>query len=126
MPRQRLTHLQKSNNRRIEMIEGTVGQIYSLLPKVAEAMGAVGKTGHNDFHNYNFRSVDAVVDMAHPAFVKFGVTPVPEVINVKREVYERQGKSSTMVTLLTVRYHFFAPDGSSVSAVCVGEGADQG
>ncbi len=105
--------------------EDAVPTIYELLPKVAKAIGAIGKTGSNTAQNYKFRAIDDVVNAAHPAFTEHGVFVTSEVIDQEREVH--QGRNSTLhYSILRVKFTFYAPDGSHVSSTTVGEGMDSG
>jgi hypothetical protein len=101
-------------------------QIYELLPLVARDIGAVGKDGKNTQQGYSYRAIDDVLNAAHTALVKHQITAVPQVIEQKRE--ERTtGKGTVLIySVLTVRYNFYAPDGSGVECVVVGEGMDSG
>lgn len=101
-------------------------KIYELLPLVAADIGAVGKDGNNQQQGYKYRAIDDVLNASHAALVKHGITAIPVVIDQKRE--ERQGRSggTLLYSILTVRYTFYAPDGSSVECVVIGEGMDSG
>ena len=100
--------------------------IYEALAAAQAAIESVGKDGRNSYDKYNYRTIDDIMNAAHEAFVQAGVVAVPEVID--REQTERQSrKGDAMIhTILTVRYHFYAADGSSVEAVVQGEGMDRG
>lgn len=105
-------------------------QIYGLLAKVAGDIGAVGKTGQNKQQGYKFRGVEAIMNALHPVLVKHGVLVIPQVQDERLTVRDRINASSgeivgvTIHVRLTVRFLFLAPDGSSVEAVTIGEGAD--
>lgn len=102
--------------------------IYEAMPRVAASIGAVSKNRKNVQQGYAFRGVDDFMNAAHPALIEHGVTVLPEVIDRWMEVRDRSGQGGkqgvTVHTVITVRYTFFAADGSSVSAVTVGEAAD--
>lgn len=99
-------------------------QIYGLMSKVMAGIGAVGKDKKNAAQGYMFRGIDQVYNAIHGAMSEHGVFPVPRVLEQKRE--ERASKSGgTMFhVVLTVETRFYAPDGSSVAAVTVGEAMD--
>lgn len=103
-----------------------VGQIYKLMPEVARAVGAVGKSKKNVQQGYSFRGIDDVIDACHPAFLANGVFLTSEVLESKRE--ERRTKHGTdlIYTILRMRFTFWAPDGSSVESISEGEGMDPG
>lgn len=102
------------------------GEIFRLIPKVMASVGAIGKGRRNQQQNYAFRGIDDIYNAVHSALVEYGVFIVPEVIGRERE--ERQTKNGGLLiyTTLTVRHTFYAPDGSNVQAVTVGEAMDSG
>jgi len=103
-----------------------VSQIYELIPKVMTEVGAIEKGRRNEAQKFFFRGIDDVMSAFQPVLARHQVFYVPEVI--EKTTDERQTKSGgTMIyTGLTVAYTFFAPDGSSVRAVVVGEAMDSG
>jgi hypothetical protein len=105
---------------------GNVGQIYQLIPKVMLAVGAVEKSRKNIQQNYQFRGIDDFYAALHRPLCEHGMFVVPEVLAETRE--ERQGRSggTLIYTTLRVKHTFYAPDGSSIAAVTVGEAMDSG
>ena len=101
-------------------------QIYELIPKIMADIGHVGKDKKNTFQNYNFRGIDDVYNCVGPVFVKHGVFIVPSVKSVTvTQVNTTTGKPSTQI-VMEIAYRFYAPDGSYVEAVTVGEAMDTG
>ena len=100
--------------------------IYSLMSRVMADIGAVGKNQTNAFDKYKFRGIDDVYNAVQPAMVKHGVFCVPEVVEQHvNQVQTSQGKPAMQV-ILRVQHTFYAPDGSSVSAITLGEAMDRG
>lgn len=101
-------------------------QIYTAIIGVMCDVGVVGKDGFNSFDKYKFRRIDAVMNAMSPAMVKNKVFVIPEVLEQTRE--ERVSKEGKLMicSITKVRYTFFTEDGSSVSAVVIGEGMDRG
>lgn len=101
--------------------------IYQLLNKVMEEVGAVSKREKNQQQNFNFRGVDSVVNAVSPALRKHGVVVFPEVIDSQYSSIE-VGQRRTLMghCRVTVKYTFAAPDGSTVSAVVAAESMDSG
>lgn len=99
-------------------------KIYKAINSIMSEIGHIAKERKNQQQGFFFRGVDQVLNTLSPLLAKHGVTIIPEVVDQKRE--ERLTKSGTgMVTsLLTIRFHFVAVDGSEVVAVVVGEGMD--
>lgn len=102
------------------------GEIYSRMIAVMRAVGAVGKNSRNTQQQYNFRGVDDVYAELHQHMAEHGVFAVPEVLEEKHEERTTQKGTLLIYRILKVRYTFYAPDGSSVQAVTVGEGMDSG
>lgn len=106
------------------------GQIYTLLPKVMNDIGAVGKARRADIPGgakYAFRGIDDLYNAVQPALIKQGVTIAPIGMTIaKRDTIERQGKGPLFYTLLSATYRFYAPDGSYVEATTIGEAMDSG
>ena len=101
------------------------GKIYKAIADTMNDVSAVGKSSHNKNQNYWFRGIDAVMNALHPAMTKNRIFVVPEVLEQQRE--ERQGKSGKLLySICKIKYSFFADDGSSVSAIVIGEGMDSG
>jgi len=101
--------------------------IYTLLNRVMEDVGAVSKKERNQQQNFNFRGIDAVVNAVSPAFRKHGIVAVPEVINhLYSSVEVGQRRTPMGHCQVTVCYRFYAPDGSHVSATVQAESMDSG
>jgi len=103
------------------------GKIYQAIANVMADVGAVGKDATNTFDKYKYRSIDAVMNAMHPAMAKHRIFVTPEVLEQTREEREsKDGSKRLLYSVTKVRYTFFTDDGSSVSAVVIGEGSDRG
>jgi len=98
--------------------------IYKVLSEIMAEIGPIAKGKQNQQQGYKFRGIDDVYNHLQPLLAKHCVTTVPEVLTVEREARQTSKGSNLYFTLLTVRYTFYACDGSSVSAVVAGEGMD--
>lgn len=87
---------------------------------------AIAKNKKNTQQNFMFRGIDDVMNELHANFAKHGVFITTEIIDVKRE--ERQTKSGgTMLhQFQTLKFTFWAEDGSNVSSTVIGEAMDSG
>lgn len=101
-------------------------KIYKAIHEAMEACQAVGKDSTNKYQNYKYRSIDALMNAINPAMRKAGIFSVPEVLDIKREERNTKNGGPQIYSVLTVKYSFFAEDGSSVTAVVIGEGMDAG
>lgn len=102
--------------------------IYAKMLAVKEDIGSVGKDQRNSGQGWNFRGIDQFVNALHPILNKHGVGVLPEVIQHAEPKFitnEKTGKKSKN-TQVTMKYTFFAEDGSTVSATIPAEGVDPG
>lgn len=106
------------------MMEGP--QIYTLIPAIMRDIGSIGKDRTNTMQGYAFRGIDDCYNALHEPLSKHGVFVVPCVLERWRE--ERPSKQGGLLfyTTLKVSHKFYAPDGSNVDAVTVGEALDSG
>ena len=102
------------------------GKIYEAICGVMEDVGAVKKTDRNDFDKYMYRGIDAVMNALQPAMIKHHVFVTPEVIDQRREDRQSRKGEPLIYSVTTVKYTFYTDDGSSVSALVIGEAMDRG
>ena len=102
------------------------GQIYGLIGKAMEDIGFIGKDSYNQQQKFKYRGIDAVMNGLNPVLRKYGLFLTPEVLNHQREERQTSSGGRLIYSILTMRYTMYAPDGSSVSAVVIGEGMDSG
>lgn len=100
------------------------------LHNVMKDVGAVKKNDRNDFQNFMFRGVDAVINAVYPALVAHKVTVQPKVLSYEYATID-VGKGNQSKPMgharVIVEYTFTsADDGSSASASAAGEAFDSG
>lgn len=100
--------------------------IYGLMAKILAELPSIGKTDENRQQGFSFRGIDAVLDNLNPLLAKHGVFFLPSVEEARYDARGLSNNRAMWVTWVQVRYRFYAPDGSSVEGVVVGEGADLG
>ena len=100
--------------------------IFGTINAVMEEIGAVGKNSRNEKQNYMYRGVDDVMNALNPAFIKHKLFMVPEVVSQKREERQTANGKNTIYSVLSVKYTFYAEDGSSIYTIVTGEGMDSG
>lgn len=101
------------------------GKIYAAIIAVMSDVGAVGKNDVNRFDNYRFRGIDAVMNALSPAMVKNHVFVIPEVLEATREDRQSRKGEPLIYSVVKVKYTFYTDDGSSVTALVVGEAMDR-
>lgn len=101
-------------------------EIFKKIPLVMHEIGAVGKDRKNQQQGYQFRGIDDIYNAVNAALAKHGVFCVPSIEDMKREERQTQKGGTLFYTILTIKYVFYASDGSSVEARTVGEAMDSG
>ena len=101
--------------------------IYGAIASVIADVGAVGKDKLNKQQGFKFRSIDDVYNALHPALAKNKVFIVPEILEQTREVVgtTKNGAKMTLV-ICTIKFTFYAEDGSHIESTIIGEGLDTG
>lgn len=100
--------------------------IFKAIQSISQEIAAVPKDKKNEMQRYNFRGIDDIYLAIHDLLAKYGVFSVPEVIAERSEERKSKNDTALIYRILTIRYTFYAVDGSSFSAVVVGEGMDSG
>lgn len=100
--------------------------IYESINAVMADMGAVGKNSKNSQQGFMFRGIDAVMNALYPALVKNKVFAVPQILDQKREERTSSKGGVLIYSICTIKYTFYAEDGTSIECIVVGEGMDSG
>ena len=100
--------------------------IYETISAVMNEIGAVGKTSKNAQQGFMFRGIDAVMNAISPALQKHKLFIVPEILEQTREERQTRNGSALIYSICKIKYTFYAEDGSSISAIVIGEGMDSG
>ena len=108
------------------MAETKKKNIYETISEVMAEIGAIGKNDRNDQQKFMYRGIDAVMNALNPALIKCRMFVVPEVMEQTREERQARNGGNLIYSVCKIKYTFYAEDGSSVSAVVVGEGMDSG
>lgn len=103
-----------------------MAEIYQAIIGVMSDIGVIGKEKRNTQQGFKYRGVDDVMNALQPVMVHHGLFVVPEIIDQKREERQTKNKGNLIYSVCTVRYTFYAKDGSSVQCVVIGEGMDSG
>ena len=98
--------------------------IYEAIADIMKEGCVISKEKYNQQQKFKYRGIDDVMNVFQPLMAARGIFVVPEVLeNHREERHSKQG-SNLIYSVLKVKYTFFASDGSSISAVVIGEGMD--
>ena len=100
--------------------------IYETISAVMAEIGSIGKESRNSQQGFMYRGIDAVMNAINPALIKHKLFVVPEVLSQRREERQTAKGGNLIYSVCTIKYTFYAEDGSSVSATVIGEGMDSG
>lgn len=100
--------------------------IYESITGIMQEGYTVTKAKRNQQQGFMYRGIDDVMNTFQPLMSKYKVFCVPEVLNREREERTTNKGAALLYSILTVKYTFYAEDGTSVSAVVIGEGMDSG
>ncbi len=103
-----------------------MGAIYEAMAAIMADVEALGKDKRNQQQGFNYRGVDDVYNTMHPILSKHGVFMTPEVLGQERDERTTTKGGTLLYSRVTMRYTFWAKDGSSVACSVVGEGMDSG
>lgn len=98
--------------------------IFEKMTAAMSDIGAVSKSQTNQQQHFRYRGIDDAMNALYPILAKHGLFLVPEVLDQKREERTTKNGGNLIYSILKVRYTMYAADGSSVSAVVIGEGMD--
>lgn len=99
--------------------------IFETINAVMAEVGAIGKDSWNK-QGFKYRGIDAVMNAINPALIKNKLFIMPEVLSQKREERKTANGGNLIYSICTIKYTFYAEDGSSISATVIGEGMDSG
>lgn len=100
--------------------------IHVALASVMADVGAVSKSGRNTQQNFNFRGIDAVVNVVGPVLRDHGVVTLPIVEDVTYESYSTKSGALMRSCHLRIRWRIVGPAGDHLDAVVVAEASDAG
>lgn len=101
-------------------------KIFGLVGQAMREIGAIGKESRNQQQGFMYRGIDAVMNALNPVMAKLGLFLCPEVLEQTREERVNKNGTTLLYSILKMKYTLYAPDGSNVSCVVIGEGMDSG
>lgn len=102
--------------------------IFGKMLAVKKGIGSIGKDQKNTGQGWNFRGIDDFMNALHPILNKHGVGILPSVVQHSEPKFITNEKTNrtSKNTQITIKYTFFAEDGSTVDIVMPAEGVDSG
>lgn len=99
-------------------------KIYAAISAAMGDINPVGKDNYNQQQKFKYRGIDDVMNALYPVLTRHGLFLAPEVLDHTREERTTKSGGNLIYSILKMRYTLYATDGSSVSAVVIGEGMD--
>lgn len=100
--------------------------IYKAINHVMKAVPSISKGRENRQQGYNFRGIDDIYNALNEHLAMAGVFVTSEVLAHSREERETSKGTVLIYSILTVKFTFYAEDGSFVQSTMIGEGMDTG
>lgn len=100
--------------------------IYESICAIMGDITAVGKDKKNQQQGFAYRGIDDVMNYMQPLLAKHKVFVAPEIMEQKREERQTSRGGNLIYSICKIRFTFYSEDGSSISAVTIGEGMDSG
>ncbi len=105
--------------------ESLPGIIYQQLAKVMQEVKAIEKAQQSHSGgNYKFRGIDDLYNALHDLMAKHEIFCAPSITGSVRSSYQTSKGTTMQQVTTTVKYRYYATDGSYVESECIGEGAD--
>lgn len=101
-------------------------KIYAAMSAVMADAEPIAKDRQNKMQGYSFRGIDEVYESLQAVLVKHKVFSLPTVLEQVREERVSKNGGLNIYSILKIKYTFYTDDGSSVEAVVIGEGMDNG
>lgn len=101
-------------------------KIYQNIIKAMNEVNSISKDNYNQLQKFKFRGIDDVMNAMHPILSKNNIFVAPEVEDFSRE--ERTSKNGGLIiyTIATIKFTFYAEDGSNIVVKVIGEAMDSG
>ena len=100
--------------------------IYQSINAIMKHVPSIGKDRKNEQQGYKFRGIDDMYNALNPLLAEHGVFATSEVLNTEREERQTKNGGTLFYSILTVKFNFYATDGTFVTSVMIGEAMDNG
>lgn len=96
------------------------------MSAVMEKVRGLAKRERNSQQGFNFRGIDAVVNVVGPALREVGAVITPRILTVDQHYGTSKSGGTLTGTRVTVEYTWHGPDGSTIVGAAPGEAFDSG
>jgi ERF superfamily len=100
--------------------------VVECMGRIIAELPAIGKTQRNTQQGFNFPGIDDVQNALTPLLGRYGVVPMPHVLERIASTRTTNGGGTMYEINLHVRYTFYGPGGDSIVGSGWGEGTDLG
>jgi hypothetical protein len=100
--------------------------IYQSINAIMRHIPSIAKDKKNVQQGYNFRGIDDMYNALNPHLAEHGVFATSEVLNTEREERQTKNGGTLLYSILTVKFTFYATDGTFVTSTMIGEAMDNG
>jgi hypothetical protein len=100
--------------------------IYQSINAIMRHVPSIAKDRKNTQQGYNFRGIDDMYNALNPLLAEHGVFATSEVLNTEREERTTKNGGTLLYSVLTVKFTFYATDGTFVTSTMIGEAMDNG
>ena len=98
--------------------------IYQSIADIMQEVPSISKEKTNKQQGFKYRGIDDVMNAFQPILAKHKVFIVPEVINQVREERTTKSGGNLIYSICTIKFKFYAEDGTFIEAITIGEGMD--
>lgn len=98
--------------------------IYQSIADIMQEVPSIGKDKTNKQQGFKYRGIDDVMNAFQPILAKHKVFVVPEVLNQVREERTTKNGGNLIYSICTIKFKFYAEDGTFIEAITIGEGMD--
>lgn len=87
---------------------------------------SLGKDSRNQAQGFNFRGIDAVMNLVGPVLRTHGVSILPFAQNIQRRTYATKTGTVMQETVVEISYRIIGPGGDFIEGSAFGEASDAG
>lgn len=96
------------------------------MSAVMEKVRGLAKRDRNSQQGFNFRGIDAVMNVVGPALREVGAVITPRILTIEQTHGTSKSGGTLTSTRVTVEYTWHGPDGSTITGAAPGEAFDSG